>query len=401
VDIGDPSLAKQHILSLASRLEVQADELARMTSELANKQGTILDYEHRVMALTQSMAHAVATGDLRYIGQGSVGVAVGERGARIVAAPPFAGGSTAGTAPPGRSIRGGGGAGAGTSTAAPSATSSPAPLHVRSGSLGGAGPTSPHAASGSGPGSVAGDRVSTGGASGDVGDFSLFSGVRSIIKRFSSSPSKTPHPMAAAPQQHPSEAVGVARLFEACDKGDVATIEAVVRAGTVDVSVEDRAQRTPLMFAARAGCLPAVRLLVQHGADPMTCDKDGRNALHYSARRGHTEVVLWLLDEKHLSVSQTDVHALTPLHQSVLGKSPHVAALLLDRGADVNAKDANGCTPLDLALRFESKNGAALAGAAAVSPIVQLLTQRGAASSAQTSGAAAPIRSPSAADPPS
>jgi ankyrin repeat protein len=123
----------------------------------------------------------------------------------------------------------------------------------------------------------------------------------------------------------------VAKLFEACDRGDLAAVEAVLRAASgssLDVSAEDRAQRTPLMFAARAGSLPAVQLLHARGADAGACDKDGRNALHYSARRGHVDVVAWLL-ARGLSVQQTDVHALTPLHQSVLGKSAPVATLLL------------------------------------------------------------------------
>jgi ankyrin repeat protein len=41
----------------------------------------------------------------------------------------------------------------------------------------------------------------------------------------------------------------------------------------------------------------------------------------------------------------------TPLHLAVLGRHAGVARLLLDRGADVNARTSGGCAPLHLAAR--------------------------------------------------
>ena len=72
--------------------------------------------------------------------------------------------------------------------------------------------------------------------------------------------------------------------------------------------------------ATRGGRLRVCQQLVRLGADVLSSDRDGRNALHYSARRGHVDVARWFIAQG-LSVARTDVHALTPLHQATLGKN--------------------------------------------------------------------------------
>ena len=91
--------------------------------------------------------------------------------------------------------------------------------------------------------------------------------------------------------------------------------------------------------------------LLTAGCELDTRDRDSRSALAYAARRGHAAVVGFLLD-KGLAAAQSDMHGLTPLHQAVLAKSGAVAELLLQRGADVCARDSNGLTAYKLAKRF-------------------------------------------------
>ncbi len=73
--------------------------------------------------------------------------------------------------------------------------------------------------------------------------------------------------------------------------------------------------RTPLHTAAYEGRFDVVKLLLEHGADPNTQDKDGRTPLHWAALRGLVDVV----------------------------------RLLLVHGADPTVEDEDGKTPLDLA----------------------------------------------------
>jgi uncharacterized protein len=135
----------------------------------------------------------------------------------------------------------------------------------------------------------------------------------------------------------------------------------------------------PLHFAAERGDLAIVKLLVEHGADPV-----GAGTTHLLDAVGwavcfsyatHTDVARHLLAHgaKHTllsAVAMGDVEAIrqlvrdgadlnqrmdrtshrrTPLHLAVIKKQPHSVATLLELGADPEVEDAGGLTPLDQA----------------------------------------------------
>lgn len=62
-------------------------------------------------------------------------------------------------------------------------------------------------------------------------------------------------------------------------------------------------QRTPLRLAARAGCLEAVRALLEGGADPEIPDSFGCTALRGALLRKHWAVVALLLSYGALPTS--------------------------------------------------------------------------------------------------
>jgi ankyrin repeat protein len=135
----------------------------------------------------------------------------------------------------------------------------------------------------------------------------------------------------------------VALFFEACGLGDVEALRefllndpSLVRAGSPDRRHRDR---TGLHAAAQRGHTDAVRLLLDHGADPNAREAgDNAYALHFAAGSGHLETVRALLD------AGGDVHGIGDVHETdvigwatVLG-SPgdihwEVLSLLLERGA--------------------------------------------------------------------
>ncbi|KAI9340157.1 ankyrin repeat-containing domain protein [Zopfochytrium polystomum] len=57
------------------------------------------------------------------------------------------------------------------------------------------------------------------------------------------------------------------------------------------------------------------------------------------------DVVRFLLD-RHANVNHSDHHGWTALHSSVSSGNEEIAWLLINAGADVNARSRDGLTPL-------------------------------------------------------
>ena len=70
--------------------------------------------------------------------------------------------------------------------------------------------------------------------------------------------------------------------------------------------------------------------------------------LHFAAAKGHKEVVGVLL-EKGADFNAKNIDGATPLHLAAENGHGEVVDVLLEKGADFNAKDNNGATPLHLA----------------------------------------------------
>ncbi|XP_069680686.1 uncharacterized protein [Periplaneta americana] len=93
---------------------------------------------------------------------------------------------------------------------------------------------------------------------------------------------------------------------------------------------------TPLMYAARRGHLDVVKYLVDQGADTSLCDSDNQNAFMYAVRGGHLEVVRFLWNNTGINKSNINEHSF-PLHMSVsLGNLDVVKFLLETRAFDVD-----------------------------------------------------------------
>lgn len=103
---------------------------------------------------------------------------------------------------------------------------------------------------------------------------------------------------------------------------------------------------TPLHYAARAGQLKAVQLLLRHGAAVDAATRSGRaTALHRAAHTGHAEVVDALLAAGADPLLQ-DADGETPLHKAAAqGHAAVVTALLAAGPRACSLQDKHGCTP--------------------------------------------------------
>jgi ankyrin repeat protein len=116
---------------------------------------------------------------------------------------------------------------------------------------------------------------------------------------------------------------------------------------------------TPLHFAAYAGCLEVVELLLSKGAAVNPEDENGWTPLH-SAGVHDSDDVAELLLLRGASVHSMTVDGWTPLHAALENGSEDVAGLLIARGANVKAKTESGMTPLHFAVQSHCDDTAKL-----------------------------------------
>ncbi|MDR2192691.1 MAG: ankyrin repeat domain-containing protein [Endomicrobium sp.] len=141
-----------------------------------------------------------------------------------------------------------------------------------------------------------------------------------------------------------------------------AVIQALLDAGA-DVNAKNATQDSPLSIASRyARDSEIIDILVNGGANIEERDKNGYTPLMIAIRKNssHPEIALALIKLKanvnaQYEKSYDDEDKTTPLMYAVgeyMQNKPSVIQSLLDAGADVNAKNAVGDTPLLIAARY-------------------------------------------------
>jgi ankyrin repeat protein len=92
-----------------------------------------------------------------------------------------------------------------------------------------------------------------------------------------------------------------------------------------------------------------LKVLLDHGADVNAADRWGWSLLHYATWEGNADMTKMLLEKGANPNNVEREYGQTPLHRAALRSRKTVAEMLLDHGANVNAKDWYGKTPLTLA----------------------------------------------------
>jgi ankyrin repeat protein len=119
---------------------------------------------------------------------------------------------------------------------------------------------------------------------------------------------------------------------------------------STDVDISNKFGETPLMIASIEGNLPLVKALVQ--VRKAKLDHIGWTPLHYASSRGHLEVAQFLLANGAIVDSMSPGNT-TPLMMAVQSGNEQLVKLLLDKGADIQLRNTNGLTALDIAVIYE------------------------------------------------
>lgn len=116
---------------------------------------------------------------------------------------------------------------------------------------------------------------------------------------------------------------------------------------------------TPLWQAIKWGNCPAVRVLLEHGADVLEQDATGCAALHKAAHKGDAGILKAIIAA--VQKSGGDLAALNHRHCNALHVAlnfykERAATLLIEAGLDCTLKDDTDNTPLDMILHTEMKD---------------------------------------------
>ncbi|KAJ5193428.1 hypothetical protein N7449_009570 [Penicillium cf. viridicatum] len=135
----------------------------------------------------------------------------------------------------------------------------------------------------------------------------------------------------------------IGTLHIAAQKGHERIVRVLLLQGNIDANSQDSDGRTPLIHAVIENHDSVVRLLLSHGARIGVYDCDGRSALHWAVLHRRLEILKQLLEhrakyEPGLDIDVYDNYRWTPLHMSVNRAFDAGILMLLQEGADINAK---------------------------------------------------------------
>jgi len=99
-----------------------------------------------------------------------------------------------------------------------------------------------------------------------------------------------------------------------------------------------------------------VETLLTQGADATRGDAYGQTPLYFAAKAGRLDLVQLLLHSAPQEVNHLDFHDQTPLMSAAMAGREDVAKLLLAKGADVDRPDHNGLSARDWAMENDHMN---------------------------------------------
>lgn len=106
-----------------------------------------------------------------------------------------------------------------------------------------------------------------------------------------------------------------------------------------DMEQRSNTEWTPLLRACNQGCLEAVKLLIERGADVTAKTPNGTSCLSIGAKNAHFSVVSYLLELQSCPLNYIEENGYTALHYISWLNDSRTMEVVLRRGADINAQN--------------------------------------------------------------
>jgi ankyrin repeat protein len=129
-------------------------------------------------------------------------------------------------------------------------------------------------------------------------------------------------------------------------------LKALAEQKTFDVNFKYRGDSLLHLASMDNDTLLLLQYLLNRGADMEIVNREGYTPLFNAIMEENREAVRLLIDNGANVNAKTLKYGSNPLHVAVLSDSPEIVGMLIDGGTDVNAKDNDGETPLDLVCKI-------------------------------------------------
>ena len=145
---------------------------------------------------------------------------------------------------------------------------------------------------------------------------------------------------------------GIPALMLAVREASLKVAELLAAHPQTKSEIRNDKDESVLMLAALKGYLALVEKLVENDAD---VNKPGWTPLHYAATAGNVPIIELLL-ENSAYIDAESPNGSTPLMMAAMYGSPESVKTLIQAGADLNVKNQLGLTALDFAVRGNRQN---------------------------------------------
>lgn len=143
--------------------------------------------------------------------------------------------------------------------------------------------------------------------------------------------------------------IGFTALHRAAGSFNAAMFAKLIELGA-NVNAQDNEGRPPLAIFIAAGNSAGIQLILQKGADVDLRDKSGKSMIDYAITvKANRAKTLPFLLPRSKQINSVDARGDTPLIRAVMLDQLDVVKLLVENGADLNARNKYDATPLKIA----------------------------------------------------